>query len=503
VTASQTDGSTPAEASSETTISEDLLDTPEAGGLVIRGGALRLASYVSVVALSALSAALLTRHLGKVRFGEYTTVISLVSVISSITDAGMSALGTREYTMRSGASRDELMRDLLGLRITLTLVGVVLATAFGIAAGYAPALLAGTVIASLSVVALVIQHTFSIPLTTSLRMGFLSALEIARQAATVVLFVVLIELKAGVLPLLAVTLAVNLMLIPPTAMVVRGQISMRIGVHLRRWLSLLRLTVTFSLASAANTIYLYAAQILTSLIASGNQSGVFAASFRVFIVTAMVPGTLVVIALPVFARAARDDPERLRYGLQRTFDVSVIIGAAAALGIITGARFIIAVVAGPHYAAAAGALRIEGLALFASFVLAGWGMGLVSLHRHRELLFSNLVALVVSATLTILLARADGARGAALASACGEAVLAILYLAGLVHSDSRLRPQLGVAAKALLATAPAIAIWLAFDLPSVLQPLVSLALFSIGILALKALPTELWELLPGRLRRAH
>lgn len=503
MTTSQADNPGPGQDQAETTISEDLLDTPEAGGLVIRGGAMRLASYVTVVALSALSAALLTRHLGKVRFGEYTTVISLVSVISSITDAGMSALGTREYTMRSGTSRDELMRDLLGLRISLTLVGVVLATAFALAAGYAPALLAGTVIAALSVVALVIQHTFSIPLTTSLRIGFLSVLEVARQAVTVVLFVVLIVLKAGVLPLLAVTLAVNLLLIPPTAIVVKGQISMRIAIRMRRWLSLLRLTVTFSLASAANTIYLYAAQILTSLVASGNESGIFAASFRVFIVTAAVPGALVVIALPVFARAARDDPARLRYGLQRTFDVSVIVGAAAALGIVTGARFIIAVVAGPHYAAAAGALRIEGIALLASFVLAGWGVGLVGLHRHRELLLANLAALAVSAVLTILLARAHGARGAALASACGETTLAILYFVGLVHSDRQLRPQLGTAARVLVAVAPPIAIWLAFDLPAVLQPLICLVVFGAGILALKAIPQELWEMVPSRLRRAH
>ena len=93
------------------------------------------------------------------RFSEYTTVISLVGVITSVTDAGMSALGTREYAMRTGADRDALMRDLLGLRVTLTLVGVLLATAFAVAAGYTPALVVGTVLAALSVVAVVLFST--------------------------------------------------------------------------------------------------------------------------------------------------------------------------------------------------------------------------------------------------------------------------------------------------------------------------------------------------------
>jgi O-antigen/teichoic acid export membrane protein len=479
----------------------DLLDTPEAGAMVVRGGALRLGGYVGVVALSVISAALLTRHLGVTRFGEYTTVISLVGVIASVTDAGMSVLGTREYALRSGAERDALMRDLLGLRVVLTLAGVLLATAFAFAAGYAPALVAGTVLAALSVVALVFQHTLSIPLTTSLRLGYLSALDLARQAATVVLIVVLVLLHAGVLPLLAVALAVNLVLLPPTAALVRGQISARMALRPRGWATLLRLTVTFSLASAANTIYLYTAQILTSLVASKYQSGLFAASFRVFIVTAAVPGMLVAVAFPVLSRAARDDRARLGHALQRTFDVSLIVGVAATIGVIAGARFIIEVVAGGEYAAAAGALRIEGLALLASFVLAGWGFGLLSLHRHRAILVGNLAALVVSAVLTLILAQSNGARGAALASVCGETTLAVLYLVGLVRGDPELRPRLNVAVKVVLAAAPAVAVGLLVNLPAVVQPLAALALFAVMIVALGAVPDELYELFPPALRR--
>ncbi len=487
--------------SPEADIPLDLLDTPEAGGMAVRGGALRLGSYVGVVALSVVSAALLTRHLGVTRFSEYTTVISLVGVITSVTDAGMSALGTREYAMRTGADRDALMRDLLGLRVTLTLVGVLLATAFAVAAGYTPALVVGTVLAALSVVAVVFQHTLSIPLTTRLRLGYLSGLDLARQAVTVVLFVVLILLGAGVLPLLAVALAVNLLLLPPTAALVRGEISTRIALHPRRWVRLLRLTVAFSLASAANTIYLYTAQILTSLVASSHQSGLFAASFRVFIVTAAVPGMLVAVTLPVLSRAARDDHARLVYALQRLFDVSLLIGVAAAIGVVAGARFIIEVVAGPKFAAAAGALQIEGVALLASFVLAGWGFGLLSLHRHRTLLLANLGALVVSAVLTLILAQAHGARGAALASACGESTLAVFYLIGLIRSNPQLRPKLDVAAKIALAAAPAAVVGLAPRLPALLQPVAALAVFAVLIVALRAVPQEIYELIPTSFRR--
>jgi O-antigen/teichoic acid export membrane protein len=480
----------------------DVLDTSAAGGLLVRGGALRLGSYGGVVALSVLSAALLTRHLGVGRFGQYTVVISLVGVVSSVTDVGMSMLGTREYSIRHGADREAFMRDLLGLRVALTLVGVVLATAFALAAGYSSALVAGTVLAALSVVALVYQHTLSIPLTTALQLGALSALDLARQAMSVVLIVALVLAGAGVLPFLVVALVVNLLLIVPTAMLARGKISTRMAVRPRAWAALLRLTVSFSLASAVGTIYVYAAQILTSLVVNSYQNGLFAASFRVFIVISAVPGLLAGAALPVLSRAARDDHSRLAYALQRLFHVSLIVGVAAALGCLAGARFIIAVIAGPKFAGAADVLQIQGLALIASFLLSGWGYGLLSLHRHRGLLISNVAALAVSAGLTLLLARVDGAQGAAVATLCGESTLALAYLVALLRADRAMRPEFGVVGKVALASIPATALALVPGLSSIVQAIATLALYGALIFALRAAPAELVELLPERLRRA-
>ena len=165
-------GATAAAAAGAAERAPDVLDTQAAGGLIIRGGVMRLGSYVVVVLLSLIPAVLLTRYLGAARFSAYTTVISLVSVISLVTDAGMSNLGDpRIRGARRRPTATALMRDLLGLRVALTLVGVLLATLFAVCAGYSAALLAGTVVAGLGTVALVYLHTLSIPLAAELRLG--------------------------------------------------------------------------------------------------------------------------------------------------------------------------------------------------------------------------------------------------------------------------------------------------------------------------------------------
>lgn len=470
---------------------DDVLGTSLAGGLLIRGGVLRFAGYAAMVALSVLMAAVLTRYLGVARFGRYTTVLSLVAVFAAVTDAGMSNIGVREYAVLRGRERDTLMRDLLSLRVLLTLLGVLGTVAFAAAAHYDEALLLGALTASLATVPLVFQHTLSIPLLTELKLGVVSILELARQALWVGGIVVLAALGAGVFPLLSVLLLVNLALIPPTARRVRGRISTRPLVRPRTWPPLLRATVVYSVATAVGTIYVYTAQILTSLVTTRHEAGLFAVSFRVFIVAAAVPGLLVGAALPVLSRAARDDHDRLGYGLQRIFEISLVGGVGIALAVSAGSGFIVSVIAGPRYAAAAPVLAIQAFAMIGSFVAAGWSFGLVSLRLHRGLLAANAAALAVSIVLTIVLASSDGARGAAVATLCGESTLAVGALIALTWHRPRYRPQIGVVVKVAAAGGVAALVSLVPSMPSIVRAIVAVSVYGAGVLLLRAVPGEL------------
>ena len=476
----------------------DVLDTPAAGGLLIRGGAFRLVGYLAGIGLSVLSSAVLTRYLGVSRFGQYTTVISVVSVITVVTDAGMSNIGTREYAVLRGEERDRMMRDLLGLRIFLSLMGVVLAVVFALAAGYDDALVIGAAAASFGLVALVYQHTLSIPLTAELRLGTLSGLELARQVLSVGAIVALVVLGAGVIALLAVPLVVNAALTPPTARLVRGRISSRLSLHPRAWQPLLRATVVFALATAVGTIYVYTTQILTSFVTTRHESGLFAVSFRVFIVSAGVPALLVGAALPLLSRAARDDTERLAYALQRIFEVALVGGVGAALVLSAGSGFVVSVIAGPKFAASASVLSIQACALVASSLVAGWSFALLALRLHRGLLASNAAALCVSVVLTLILASADGAQGAAIATVCNETTLALAALIALTWRRPRYRPKLGVALKVSVAAGAAVLAAVVPSMPSIFRALVAAVVYLSVILVTRALPAELKELLPSR-----
>jgi O-antigen/teichoic acid export membrane protein len=475
----------------------DVLDTAAAGGLVIRGSAFRILGYLAGTFLAVGSNVLLTRHLGVTRFGQYTTVISVVTVTGALTDLGITNLATREYAVRTGSERHNLMRDVLGLRVAISLIAVVLATCFAIAAGYGGDRIVGTVLAGIGLGLFSLQVTVAVPLSTMLRLGQTTGLELLRQAVWVGLLVILVLLGAGLLPLLAATVPAGVVVLTATGLLTHRHMPIRPTVRPIVWVTLLRDTLTFSLATGVGAMYVFTTQILTSLATSGEQNGLFAASFRVFLVVASTASLLVSAAFPVLARAARDDHDRLHYAVQRLFEVLLILGVAAALSVVTGARPIIAVVGGSKYAGAAGPLRVEGAALVASFLLPAWGIALISLHRHRALVIANLIAFTITAALTLLLAASHGAVGAAIATVCGEWIISLGYLLALARGQSGLRPDSAIVIKVMIAATPAFAVML-LGLPDVAQLAVSLAIYACTILLLRAVPRELLAMLPFR-----
>src|SRR5215218_7568730 len=176
----------------------------------------------------------------------------------------------------------------------------------------------------------------------------------------------------------------------------------------------------------------------------------------------------------------------------------VIAGGLIALALAVGAPVALDVVAGQGYDDAIPALRLQAWALLASFVLAPAAFALLSLRLHRQIAGANVLALATSAVLTLLLAPEEGATGAGVATLVGESVLMLTTLGLLVHARPDLRPHLGVVVKTALALGAGLAAALLSGLPALPATIVAVAVYTGVVLATRAVPAELRDLLPRR-----
>jgi O-antigen/teichoic acid export membrane protein len=481
---------------------EDLLSTSQAGPAAVRGGALRLASFLSGTLLGVVGAALLFRHLGVVDTGHYTAVLNLSALVTGLTDLGLTAVGVRELAILEGERRADLARNLLGIRLALTTVGVVIITVFA-AFAYGRVLAIGVLIAGAGVIVQNTQSTLQVPLMARLRLGWVSLLEFIRQILTTLLIIALVLLGAHLQPFFAAAGVAAVVVLVPTALLIRGNIPLVPAFQLAQWRALISPVLTYSIAVAAGALYFRIALVLVSLMAKGHEVGYFGLSYRVVEILFVIPGLLVGAAFPIFARAARDDPQRLGYAISRVFEVSLLAGVWIALTIAMGSHFAVEVVGGAKFLPAVKVLSVQGIAVGATFVSAVWGYGLLSLHLHRLILVFNLSMLALVAALVAALIPLDGAQGAALGIAAAELVGSIaggvLLMRGRPHLAVPLRVVPLAALAALLGAAPA----LLGGLPDIVRVLLSSSIYVAVLLLLKAPPVEVYEVLPRRLRRGR
>jgi O-antigen/teichoic acid export membrane protein len=478
--------------------SPEVLDSSAAGGLAIRGGALRTLGHGLAMLMSLASVPFMTRHLGPVDYGYFVTVTAIIFILGGLTEAGISYLGVREYAVRDAAGRETLLRNLVGLRLGLTITGILFAVAITALTGAPEVVVLGTMIAGVGLLLSLTQQTYMVPLSAQLRLGVVTLLEVLKMAVLSGTIIALVVVGASLLPFFFASVAAGLVMLVCTLLVLRKESGLLPAFDRAEWWRLLRAVLPYAVAVAAGLVYFRLAVVLLSYVGTERETGIYSAAFRVVETLAVAPMLLAASAFPILARAAGRDAERLRYALQRMFEVSVLLGVGCALATAIGAQFAIDVIAGDQFQESVGVLRLQALSLATAFLVATWSFALLSLERFRGLLLANLVAALVSASLTVLLASPLGPEGAALATVGAEAVLALALLVVLVRGDASLAPRLGRVARLVPGTVGAVAVGVLLPLHPALLVLLASLVYLGGALACGAIPPEAIDALRRR-----
>jgi O-antigen/teichoic acid export membrane protein len=476
----------------------DVLRSPRAGALVIRGGAIRSAGYAASALIGAVTSVFLLRGLGVEDFGRFATVGALLAIVSVLSDAGLTAIGTRELSMLgSREERDALLRRLIALRLWLATAATVAAAAFALLAGYDDVMVAGVLLGGLGVLLVNTQATMMAPLSIELRQARITAAEVLRSAVTLVAIAVLALAGASLLSYFAVQIVVGSAVLAITPWLLGSARGLRPRLDRRTALTLLRVAAPVGLALAMNVLYLRLLVVLVSLMSDATETGLYGTAFRVVELFLVLPPVVIGIALPLLSVAGAEDLERLRYALQRLTEMAVVTTLALALGLATLAEPMLRLLGGDDFAGATRMLQIQVWALVPLAVGSILAVALLSLGHQRSIALANGIAVLVVLTAGLLLIEAYEGVGAAIAGVGVEAVL-LLALAGFLRRARReVFPSLGFLWRPLLALAAGGATLLV-PLPDVVDAAVALTVFVLVAFAVRAVPAEVMIALRGR-----
>jgi O-antigen/teichoic acid export membrane protein len=440
--------------------------------------------------LALISAPLLIRHLHQAGYGRYVTALSIATIAAGLTEGGVNTIALREFASRTGRERDTAMRRVLGVRLLLSMVGVIGATAFAASAGYDRTIVLGTAIVGVGLTIQVFQTLASVPLQGTMRLGWVAVADLLRNGVTTLMIVVLVLAGAGIVPLLAATAPACLAALVLTVSLVRGSMPLRPSFHFAAYVPLLRETFPFAVAIALSSVYFRVTVVVMSLEATALETGYFSTSFRIVEILIGLPVLVIGTAYPIMTRAERDDPDRFVYASRRMFELSVLAGVWVALALELGAGFVTDVLGGEAAAPAAAVLRIQGLAVMATFVGVACGFPLLSLRRYRTLLVANALGLVMTLTVSLALVPTLAAKGAAIATVAAELTLASFTAVALARARPELSLPWGIIPLALAAGGAGVGVGWLVGVHPVLDVLVGTGVYAIALLAIGRFPPE-------------
>lgn len=478
----------------------DALDAPGAGAEAVRGGVLRTAGYALTLGLGLVSVPLMTAHLGVVQFGYYVTASALVLIVSSVTDGGLTAVGTRDYAAARPSDRPIFLERLLGLRMVLAASGAGLTVLVAWVGALPGPVVTGAGLGGAGIFLLTLQQTYTIPLVASLRFGWVTTLDLSRQFILTSLLIFSALAGLGLTWFFVANVVAGLLTLCATMMVVGRLDRIALPAFDRgRAVAILRDVAPYALATAAGTIYFRLGVVLLGYVTDDREVGYFSTAFRVVEILTIAPAILVTTAFPILARAAVTDGARLRHGAGRVFEVFAVLGALAAALMIVGARPAIDVVAPlDTFGPSVDVFRVEALAIAFTFMAAALSFVLLAVGQTRAVLRANLAALVVAVVGTLGLGAAAGAQGAAIAAVLAEATLAASLAWGVRSALPGTVSAGPVLAKVLTVAGTAGACGLLAPVAPVAQTAVTAVAFAAGASIAGLIPAELRDALRRR-----
>ncbi len=477
---------------------------------------------LTTAAVSIVILKLISTYLGKSGYGAYTTVYEFLAFFAIIADFGIFQIAVKEMSAHPDRRR-EIFGNIFALRICLAIFAMLAAigAAFLIPKYSGTPIPIGIAIASAATFLTIIFGTLSSILQVDLKMQWNVIALIAAKFAALGWMISTIfrwlpeNPERGFFQLLVAGVVGGLLQVAITFFAVRKRERISLRFDFKFWRKILMKTLPYGAAVLLATIYVRIDVILLSLLRSQEEVGIYGVAARIMENLAVISIFFLNSALPAITRLFRENREKLKQLLQYAFDFLLLIGLPIAVGGITLAFPIVALVSSPEFLSnfAEGfygsdiALQILLIAMLLAYLGNLFGFTLLAGNQQVKLMYVNAAAVIFNVASNLAVIPVWGFRGAAATSVASQifvCILGFIFLRRMIAVSFNLK----TAGKAFLAAAGmGISVWYLqphfFNLFGGNKSLLLLIpvggiIYGAVLILTRAITPEMWELVRRR-----
>jgi O-antigen/teichoic acid export membrane protein len=396
---------------------------------VVRNSALRAGGYVAGAALFFVVVIVTARYLGVEGFGYYSFVMAVASVFQLVADMGVRNVVIRDLAVdpQSVARRLGVARTLLVALSLLSLAGIV-GLSFLVTSD--PVLRQSFWLAGAAVMMTFYALGYSAVLRAFERMDADILGFVLHKLLLLFLVLALTRTSLGLRGVFAMNLVANTALyLYYRALVSRTHGVTRLSRDLRAAWALLADSAPLGVAEVLRRLTWQVDRLVLTALATPAAVGLFSTAYKFPEAFKPLAQNLTLPLFPSFARLAASSAEAAVEGAHRALRLLYALGAPVAVVLAVLADRLVALLFGPAYREAGGALAILAPMALLLLPTSLFAYLFTALGRQRWYTACAAAALVVNLGLDLLLIPLLGFKGAAVASTASEAGL---FVAGLI-----------------------------------------------------------------------
>ncbi len=349
-----------------------------------------------------INIALITRYLGQDAFGLYITALAFFLFFNSIGDWGLYQTMTRKIS-RPNAEEGKIVSNVAGLRVTISLLIVLLAPVIISFLPYPK---------ELKIALIIISFAFFFSSFTQMLVGLfqkrllmdrVALTELAGKVLQVTLVFVGVKLDLGfnfIVSTLLATMAFNFFVV---LIISRKYIKFKLSFDFAYWKKILIQAAPIGLSVVVTFVYFKADSIILSLLRPISEVGIYGAAYKIIENLSFFPSMIVGLTMPLFAYNIFTNREKFILIVNKNFKVFIIMALPLVIGAVMLSEGIINVIAGPEFISAAPVLKIIIFSI--AFIFFGhlFNSILIAAKLQKQLFWALLAAAIFNLTLNLLL----------------------------------------------------------------------------------------------------
>lgn len=394
--------------------------------------------FLSVLAsgiLVFLTIILVARDLGATAFGQFSFILALCSIIQLFADGGFISI-----TIRNISTHKEKLTEIVGNALTVMLLTSVI---FFFVSLVALLFVDTNLEFKLSLIVMLLAAfsmlqglVYGAAIRAMEDMGITAIASVVHKIFLLLFVWLAIITEQGLLGIAVAHLISNFCY----SFVLSYIVNIKYGrtfyrVNLQLWNSIIIDSIPLGLAMLLRKLTVHLDTLFLILLSTVAAVGIYSSAYRTLQMVEVAAVALSGVLFPVMSRLAKESHKSLVELFNQSFFILMTLSLPLSIWFSLASENLILIFYGDEYADAKNVLAVLGIALFLP-VLASLNHPLfTAINKQKLLMFAALISLTLNVLLDIILIPRYSSFGAAIGTACTEALICILGLV-LLHKNN-------------------------------------------------------------------